>query len=208
MEIYLVENIITGKFYVGRAKHGLEKRRQEHEYMAKCSSDKARLIHLEYSIRKYGKENFIWNKIFICSSEEELNEMEKFFIAAMNSQHELYNHTDGGNGGDTFSRLSDEGKLKRINNSIGKNNPMYGKSVRDVWIEKYGQEEANNKLNIFKEKCSKRRGTKHPRFKNISVEEIKKLRSQNKTMREIAKMLNCSTMVIQDRLKRKTECKV
>lgn len=28
----------------------------------------------------------------------------------------------------------------------GKNNPMYGKSVYDVWIEKYGEEEANKKL--------------------------------------------------------------
>ena len=25
----------------------------------------------------------------------------------------------------------------------GKNNPMYGRSVKDIWIEKYGKEEAN-----------------------------------------------------------------
>ncbi|MNC39495.1 hypothetical protein D3C75_881560 [compost metagenome] len=38
-------------------------------------------------------------------------------------------------------------KQKEIlkNSSSGKNNPMYGKSYYDVWIEKYGKEEADKK---------------------------------------------------------------
>lgn len=36
----------------------------------------------------------------------------------------------------------------------GKNNPMYGKSLYDVWGEKYGEEVAIEKLNSYKEKQS------------------------------------------------------
>lgn len=35
---------------------------------------------------------------------------------------------------------------------IGKNNGMYGKSVYDVWIGRYGKEEADKKLNDLREK--------------------------------------------------------
>jgi hypothetical protein len=37
----------------------------------------------------------------------------------------------------------------------GQNNPMYGRSVYDVWIEKYGIEEADRRMDITKEKHSK-----------------------------------------------------
>jgi hypothetical protein len=37
----------------------------------------------------------------------------------------------------------------------GKNNPMYGRSHYDVWLEKYGKEEADMKLEEFKSKISK-----------------------------------------------------
>jgi group I intron endonuclease len=203
LEIYTAENLITGKIYVGKSKYGTLHRKKGHE--TNC----VRMTHLEHSIRKYGKENFKWTTIFICSTEQEMNEMEKFFIADYMAQYELYNHAPGGIGGDTFSLLSKEDKLKRIQNSTGKNNPMYGKSFYDIWAEKFGKEEADKRLNEFKEKCKLNMpsGNKHHAYENVSIEEIKKLRAQNKTMREIAKILNCSTMVIQDRLKRKTECK-
>lgn len=47
----------------------------------------------------------------------------------------------------------------------GEKNPMYGKSVYDVWVKKHGEKIANEKLKIFKEKISKsNRGKNNPMY--------------------------------------------
>ena len=38
-------------------------------------------------------------------------------------------------------------KIRKNTNTKGKNNPMYGKRVYDIWIEKFGKEEADKKHN-------------------------------------------------------------
>ena len=38
----------------------------------------------------------------------------------------------------------------------GKDNGMYGRSFYDVWLEKYGKEEADKRMDIYKSKKSKR----------------------------------------------------
>lgn len=43
-------------------------------------------------------------------------------------------------------------KMSKI--SSGKNNPMYGKTYYDVWVEKYGKEEADKKMEILSKKKS------------------------------------------------------
>jgi hypothetical protein len=45
---------------------------------------------------------------------------------------------------------SDDFKQKISKSTSGKNNPMFGKSVYSVWIEKYGKEIADNKLIEYK----------------------------------------------------------
>ena len=40
--------------------------------------------------------------------------------------------------------------------SPGKKNPMYGKSVYDVWLIKFGKEIADQKLEAFRQKCRDR----------------------------------------------------
>lgn len=47
---------------------------------------------------------------------------------------------------------SQEYRKKISKSSSGKNNPMYGKTVYDVWVEKYGVEEADKKLQNLKNK--------------------------------------------------------
>ncbi len=49
---------------------------------------------------------------------------------------------------------SDDFKQKISKSISGKNNPMFGKSVYSVWIEKYGKEIADNKLIEYKKKQS------------------------------------------------------
>jgi translation initiation factor 2 beta subunit (eIF-2beta)/eIF-5 len=50
-----------------------------------------------------------------------------------------------------------------VNKSKGlpkEKNPMYGKSVYDVWLSKFGKEIADEKLEAFKEKCRNRKTKK------------------------------------------------
>lgn len=42
----------------------------------------------------------------------------------------------------------------------GENNPMYGKSVYDIWVDKYGVNIANEKLNIMKQKLKEKRNNR------------------------------------------------
>jgi hypothetical protein len=45
----------------------------------------------------------------------------------------------------------------------GQNNPNFGKGFYSIWVEKYGKETADEKMNIFKEKMSKlQKGKKNP----------------------------------------------
>ena len=92
MIIYKTTNLINGKFYVGKDMHNNSK------YLGSGCL-------LKYAIRKYGIKNFKKEIIEFCSSKEELNEREKFWIENLgaNKKDRGYNITIGGTGGDTFS---------------------------------------------------------------------------------------------------------
>lgn len=89
-EIYIIKNDINEKVYIGQTRQGIRERFKSH---LKCKSSCA--IH--NAIRKYGKEHFYVEKLCDCSSQEELNEMEKFYIKKFNSlSPNGYNLTTGG----------------------------------------------------------------------------------------------------------------
>jgi len=46
------------------------------------------------------------------------------------------------------------GTKNKAKGNLGIKNPMYGRSVYNIWLEKYGEEVANEKLKIFKDKQS------------------------------------------------------
>lgn len=53
----------------------------------------------------------------------------------------------------TYKTKEFKDKMRII--SSGENNPMYGKKVFDIWIEKYGIDEANKREKLRREKLSK-----------------------------------------------------
>ena len=64
---------------------------------------------------------------------------------------------------------TDEFRKKISNVTIGKNNPMYNRSMHECWVEKYGEDIANLKLIGFKEKQSKlSKGNNNPMFGKTS----------------------------------------
>jgi group I intron endonuclease len=118
--IYLIENIINNKKYIGQTVVSVEKRFKQH---CKKSSKKKSLI--TNSILKYGKENFKVTKLL---ETDELDLMEIHFIEQLKTlSPNGYNLKDGGASGSPSEetrqkmrlqklgkKASEESKLKRL----------------------------------------------------------------------------------------------
>lgn len=102
--IYKITNQLNGHMYIGQS-IDIEERWNEHIRESSLNDEKwkknkrGEQTHLYRAIRKYGKDNFIFEIIEECQ-EEELNSKEIFWIAHYNTfldpQH--YNMTAGGDG--------------------------------------------------------------------------------------------------------------
>ena len=93
MIIYKVTNKVNGKIYIGQTVRTLEQRKWQHLNAAKhgCKT------HFYNAIRKYGEDNFVFEVIDEASSIQELNALERYYIAKFNCIKEGYNMVDGGN---------------------------------------------------------------------------------------------------------------
>lgn len=90
MIIYKTTNLINNKFYVGKDA------KDNNNYLGSG-------IVLKQAIQKYGKENFVKETLERCSSLEELEEREQYWIDKLNAVEDGYNLTEGGTGGDTWT---------------------------------------------------------------------------------------------------------
>ena len=102
MIIYKTTNLINGKIYVGKDK------KNNPEYLGSG-------ILITKAFKKYGIENFKKETLETCLNKQHLNEREVYWIKLLNSTNKEigYNITKGGDGGDIFNYLSEEGKLKQ-----------------------------------------------------------------------------------------------
>ena len=99
MIIYKITNLIDGKIYVGQTVQSLEQRISGHRSNAKHNNNLLNENSIDYAINKCGWENFKVEVIEICTSQNELNEREKFWIKILNCKVPVgYNLTDGGGG--------------------------------------------------------------------------------------------------------------
>ena len=136
MIIYEIKNKVNGKLYIGQ--HSSD------ELGSYWGSGKL----LKYAINKYGIDNFERSIIERCSTKDELNEREKYWIKERQSVVNGYNLTDGGTGGDNsqfidysdewkesqknrtkqyWNSLSNNERMERSNKIKGENNGMFGK---------------------------------------------------------------------------------
>lgn len=90
MVVYKTTNIINGKFYIGQDSNN------NPEYLGSG-------ILLKKSIEKYSRENFVKEILEVCSTKEELNEREIFWIEETQAKLYGYNIADGGHGGNTYN---------------------------------------------------------------------------------------------------------
>ncbi len=181
MVIYKTTNLINGKIYIGQDS------KNNPEYLGSG-------IILKKAILKYGKENFKKEILEYCSTKEDLDKREKYWIKTLNTIKNGYNIAAGGNGC-LGCKQSDETKEKRRVKNIGELNPMFGKTIPKESIKKRSEKIKNK--GVFK-------GENNPNFKfKIDKEDlIKKYIEENKTLKELSNLYKCSVDVINDNLRK------
>lgn len=114
-KIYKITNKINGKIYIGQTSLSVEDRFNAHVYNAETNCQ----FHLSKAIRKYGKENFIFESIDYALTKKEINEKEIYWIKELKSNNRLYgyNMTYGGEGGNTYMCKTEE-EMKEIRHKI------------------------------------------------------------------------------------------
>lgn len=210
--IYKVICTKTNKVYIGETVAPLKMRKWEHEYCALVKNLKRKFYD---SIRKHGKESFVWQTIEVIEEldpqkmHDILDEREKFWIDHYDSIKNGYNTTYGS-------------PIKKGNN-IGENNPAYvnididindyfkkaseglnRKQLADhfginerhmkIWRKRMCDKDPLNKLafmNLDIER--KKRSSLHNKAINKyskHIEDIKIMLSNNISMREMSRKLN------------------
>ena len=146
----------NGKIYIGKTKTDIEKRFASHLYNARKKINRP----LYDSINNHGSENFEIRIIEECSSVEELNAKERFYIKNFNSQHPFgYNMTAGGEGGNTWNKLSDqkrkEASEKLSVSNTGKKRDAIARKNISVGAKKRESQKTPEEKKIIAEKISK-----------------------------------------------------
>jgi len=146
--IYKIENISNKKVYIGQSKNILL-RFSNHKYELKNQIHSN--THLQNSWNKYGEENFIFDIICECDSEE-INEKEIYFIGLYNSFEYGYNRTEGGTDSETAKEYGRRvAEIIRERKKTSKNKCVEcGKDTKNGYY-KYCSEHKNKCL-----KCGKR----------------------------------------------------
>ena len=125
MVIYKVTNKINGKCYIGQTILTINKRKSGHIYKSLKKSDNC---YFHKAIRKYGKDNFLWEIICECKTKKELNEKEIYYIKQQKSyvKENGYNLTHGGEDNPmNYQKYRD--KISKANS--GELNPFFGKNI-------------------------------------------------------------------------------
>jgi group I intron endonuclease len=166
MLIYKAENKINGKAYIGQTSLSLEKRVKSHIADSNRKNCSRANNHFQSAIRKHGIASFDWIVLFECFSKEEMNEMEKFFIANYKATHELYNMTDGGDipPNQKGKRLSEETRLKISKSLKGNTNGIgvvFSKERRNKISERFKGRVSPNKGKIASEETRKKLSKSH-----------------------------------------------
>lgn len=108
--VYLIENKINGKHYVGKTYFTVEKRWKEHIKEAKRHPERP----LYAAILKYGESNFVIKEL---EFGENVEEREIYWINFYNSYRIGYNATLGGDG-TTYFEYSDEEVIEKYNECL------------------------------------------------------------------------------------------
>lgn len=147
--IYLITNKITNEKYVGETKLGIEARFKTHCTVAlNGHRDKYRLYQ---DMKKFGTDNFrieLLEELDINDRQEALIR-EAYWIKKLDTYRNGYNNAPRQYVTSLGYKYSEERKQEYSKKFSGKNNPMYGKDVKDLMTKE--------KIITWKENLSKAR---------------------------------------------------
>lgn len=165
-EIFVIYKIINKNKHILISEKGTEILRKEffnNPFTVICDECDAKIIlqnlpninkpFLCQRCRKKGERNPMYNYVF--SDEERKKRSESL---------------KGKNIGKKHSEKQNKEHSERMKGKYdGEKNPMYAKTVYDVWLEKYGKEEANKRKKLKREKASQSlSGSNNPMYgKNV-----------------------------------------
>lgn len=111
--IYKITNMVNNKVYVGQT-YDVKYRWSHHK--SDLTHHRHHNIHLQSAWDKYGEENFKFEIIEQCLTNE-VDEREQFWISKYDSYHNGYNLDLGGNGTRGYKHTDEElNKMRRIQN--------------------------------------------------------------------------------------------
>jgi group I intron endonuclease len=146
--IYALRNTINSKVYIGQTWQSLHDRFDNSRGYGKC-------LYLGRAIEKYGKENFYYETLMFCGTQETADYWEIFFIEKYEScnKNKGYNLRYGGSKGrhtdSTKKKLSEATKNNPVK-MFGASNPMFGKHKDHPMFGKVQTEEAKQKMSAAK----------------------------------------------------------
>lgn len=182
--IYIIENSINGKCYIGQTRGHIEQRLKGHIAESKNEKNTRPLCR---AIRKYGEESFIITPLFACFDEETMNHMEVFFIDAFGTfGHGGYNATSGGHHSRGIIYSEETRKKIAIKNTGRKHTPEQIEKNRQAQLGKKLNEDTKKKIGSYwkgrKRKPEKHDYPKHPNRrllnKRVFSEETRKRLSE------------------------------
>lgn len=121
MIVYVAQNRLNGKVYVGKTTAPLEERWRLHLVAVKQGSQYA----FHRAIRKYGAESFLVCTVTSALNLEELSRLEEYYIAKFHSDEEGYNMTLGGEPGWVFVNA-----LNKLNHPRGMKGKRHSNETR------------------------------------------------------------------------------
>lgn len=175
--IYLASNLITGKQYVGQTTKTLKERKAKHLQNAQTDLNNK----LYQAIRKHGIDSFKWEILEEANGKDNLDEREIFWIKEFNTLYEGYNMTIGG--GTLYGHKHTEESKKKISES------RKGISMKDIYMEKYGEIKGMEKYEGYIEKLNQTNGKGRKRIdlfieKHGEEEGRKRYKEMIESMRE------------------------
>jgi|GEM_PF-6752912 len=169
--IYKITNLINGKCYIGQSVN-VEGRLRHHRIM--LESDSHWNKHLQYSVNKYGLDNFKFELIEECNRED-LSQRERYWIQHYNSFNNGFNKTTGGE--NETGWIHDEETKSKISHALtGDNNPMKRpeiaykanccRSEEDIHnaVTKANETKRKHKESGLKYRCRDMHGSNNPMY--------------------------------------------
>jgi group I intron endonuclease len=198
--VYKITNLVNGKLYVGKSNfHTKISRWQKHLWLASGHAKSKGRSVIHRAISKYGKENFSFEILDTTDSEQQVFHLEKCWIGQFkDSNYELYNLTDGGEG--CYGRAMSADTRKKIG-LIHKGKVLTKEHRKILSLSLKGKhisEERKSNLSLFHK--GRQAGTKNPNSKlnEQDVLEIKTLIAAGTKTSYIAKLFLVSRESIND----------